>query len=62
MSLVAEGNQESVGAELDVVIMDEFIPMSSTGRASTTNSISMLTVLLMMLVTGAAGRRLISLE
>jgi hypothetical protein len=42
--------------------MDEFIPMSLTGRASATNSILMLTALLMILVSRAAGRWLISLE
>jgi hypothetical protein len=42
--------------------MDEFIPMSSMGRASTTNSIPMLTTLLMISMTRASGRRLSSLE
>ncbi len=66
VSMVAKGNQDSVGAELDVVThhgrvhSNEFDGESINN--STTNSISMLTALLMILVTRAAGRWLISLE
>ncbi len=60
VSLVAKGNEESVSAELDVVTHHGQVhPKSLTGRASKTNSISMLTALLMMSVTRAAGRFLL---
>jgi hypothetical protein len=42
--------------------MGKFIPISPTGRASTTNSSSMLTALLMMSTMRDSGRGLTSLE
>ena len=63
VSLVAQGDQESVGAELDVVTHHGRIhPNEFDGEGINNQFISMLTALLMMSATRAAERRLISLE
>ena len=61
-SVFVSQRQSGVGRHKARHIVVEFIPMSLTGRASTTNSISMLTALLMMSMTSAPGRWLNSLE
>ena len=63
VTVASKVQEESVSTEFDVVhIMAEFIPISLTGRVSTTNSILIATALLMILIIRDSRSQLISFK